>query len=418
MIEAEWYDLLREAAIGVTGSTLLAATVGLLTAVGYRWMTTRAPPAGAAAFLGLSFVASYLSWTIVAAGTLLEGVALDHHFGAGYLLATFLLAGIVSAACGRLGDRIALQVTGLSRIETRGEAAATVRSARLAVDVTLPDRVEDAEGYRPVEPSVRRALSASTVRLPHGLSPSERGERIERHLEREYDVGYADVRMADDGTVDRVLVGRRASGLGSMLPPNAVAVAIRADPSPNACPGDPVEIRSAQEHDRGRLVATGTLRTANGSVATVIVDAERAADLSPDGRYRLVTHPDEPSDGYEFVSTLRTVDETVTAFAVETDGPLAGEFVGWLPGRVLVVVRDGDAVPMPDDSETLRAGDELWVLASPDALTAFVSANDGATVDIGTDEEEEPVDDRTGSSRGYDSTEPPADVDECSAEPA
>ncbi|WP_255191027.1 TrkA C-terminal domain-containing protein [Natronobeatus ordinarius] len=367
--------LLREAAIGVAGTTLVAAVVGLLVAAGYRWMTTRASPDGMPVLVGLSVVTGYLWYVVLGSSTLVGDVPLDHQFSAGYLLAVFASSGFVASASGRLGDRIACQVVDLTRIDERGEAADAVRSARLAIDVGLPETIEDADGYRPIDASVRRSLSGTTVRLPHGLAVSEQSNRIERHLERDYDVGYANVTMADDGTVDRVLVGHRPTGLGSMLPPRTVALAISADPAHDATLGDPVEIWSAEEESR--LVATGTLRSANGSIATVIVDADAAASLSADERYRLVTRPDDPTDGYEFASTLRTVDETVDATTVEPDGPLDGEFAGWLPGQVLVIDRDGDLLTLPDDSETLTAGDELWLLASPDDLEAF----DGAPAD-------------------------------------
>ncbi|WP_230198746.1 TrkA C-terminal domain-containing protein [Halopiger djelfimassiliensis] len=302
-------------------------------------------------------------------------VPLDHQASAGYLLATFLVGGTVAAAGSRLGDRIACQVTGLSRIDASGEAAAAVRSARLGVDLELPDTIDDAEGYRSVDTDVRRALSKTIVRLPHGLSTAERRERLERHIERDYEVSYADVTMDEDGAVDRVLVGRNSSGLGSMLPPKTVGIAIRGDPAPNASLGDPIEIWSTDgTEEGGQLVATGTLRTTNGSVATVIVDAEHASELSADERYRLVTHPDEPTDGYEFASTLRTADETIITLTVDSDGPLAGEFVGWLPGRVLVLDRNDELFPLPEDNETLQSGDELWLLVTPTDLTAFDSA--------------------------------------------
>ena len=368
-------DLLREAAVGVAGTTLVAAIVGLLVTAGYRWMTTRSPPAGTPVLVGLSAVTGYLWYVAFGSGTLVGDVPLDHQFSAGYLLAAFASGGIVGSASGRLGDRIACQVVDLTRIEERGGAADAVRSARLAIDVELPETIEDAEGYRPIDASVRRSLSGTTVRLPHGLSVAERSDRIERHLERDYDVGYANVRMADDGTVERVLVGHRPTGLGSMLPPRTVALAIRADPAHDATLGDPVEIWSTEA--QSRLATTGTIRSATGSIATVIVDADVAAALSADERYRLVTRPDDPTDGYEFASTLRSVDETVDVTTVEPDGPLDGEFAGWVPGRVLVVDRDGELLTLPDDSETLLPGDELWLLASPDDLDGF----DGAPVD-------------------------------------
>lgn len=386
---AVYADVLRRVAIDTTGMGLLAAVVAALVAGGYRWLTTRSPPAGTPVLCGCSAVAGSLSYTVLTDGAFLEGVSLDHQASAGYLLATVAVAGTAGAASGRLGDRIARLVSGRSRIDGEGEAISTVRSARLAVDLRLPETIADADGYRPVSTATRRALSGAVVRLPHGLSIAQRRERLECHLERAFDVGYANVTMAADGGVDRVLVGRRAAGLGSMLPPKTVGVAIRAEPPPNASLGDPVQIWSTPTRrdgaDTGQLVATGTLRAASGTVATVLVDPDRAADLSADARYRLVVHPGQPTGSYEFAATIRTVDETVTTVTVAADGPLAGEFVGWLPGRVLVVDRDDELLALPDDNRTLEAGDELWILATPETLTAFDRDDaDGASAGRGS----------------------------------
>ncbi len=368
MIEvAAFVDLLRVTAIAVVGTGLLAALVGLLTAASYRWATTRAPPAGVATVVGLSTVAGYLSYRLLGSRAFFEAVPLDHQFSAGFVVATVLVGGTAATAGGRLGDRIACEVADISRIGADGEAAASVRAARLAVAVELPDVIDHADGYRPVDPAVCRAIAGATVRLPHGLTAEQRRQRLERHLECEYGLGYAAVTLADDGSVERVLVGQQTSGLGSMLSSGTAAVAIRADCAPDASLGDPIEIWSTG--DRPRLVATGRLRTTAESVATVIVDRDLAELLVPDERYRVVTRPDEPTDGYEFASTLRTADETVVTLTVDPEGPLAGEFVGWLPGRVLLVDRDGELHSLPADNETLQAGDELWILARSEDLT-------------------------------------------------
>ncbi|AEH37407.1 hypothetical protein [Halopiger xanaduensis] len=392
MIDAAVYaELLRQASVGSTGLGLLSAVVAGLVAAGYRRVTTRAPPAGVAVGIGLSAAAGYLSYTVFASGALFEGIPLEHRASAGYLLATFAVAGVAGTAGGRFGDRIARQVLDIDRIDANGEPASIVRAARLAVALELPGTIDDADGYRPVDSSVRRALAGTVIEVPHDSSISERRDRIERHLERDYDLDYATVTMAADGSVERVRVGRREPGLGSLLPPSTVAVAIRTDPLPDASVGDPVEIWTSESRERGRttdderererrrdqdqaqerLVATGTLRASTGSVATVLVDAGRARDLAADERYRLVAHPDETTDGYEFAAAVRRADETVTTLTVEPGGSLVGEFVGWLPGRVLVLERDGDRQPLPPDRRTLEAGDECWLLASPAELAAL-----------------------------------------------
>lgn len=364
---SELAQLVRAASVELFGMAVLAALAGLLTAIGYRWATTKSSPAGTPAVVGLSIAGGYLTYTMLTVETLFEGVQLDHQFSAGYLLATFLIVGAVAVTSGRLGDSIACNLFDYSQIDATGEAVAAVRSARLAVDIDLPETIDDAEGYRPVDEAIRRSIAGTTIRLPHELTIEQRRTRIENHLERDYDIGYADVQLAGDGSVEQVLVGRQPTGLGSMLPPHTVGVAVQADCAPDASLGDPVEIWTTGENRQ--LIATATVRSVSGSIATVIVDQNRVVALEPDRQYRLVARPDDPTDAYEFASTVREVNETVTSLTVDANGPLDGEFAGWLPGRVIVLDRDDELLPMPDDNTTLRPNDSIWLLVDPEKLT-------------------------------------------------
>lgn len=385
---AAFVDLFRATGIALAGTTTLAALVSVLLSAGYRTFTTRSPPTGAVPLVAIATVTGYLTVTLATTGQLLEDVPPDHHYSAGYLLSTVVLAGTGAVACSRLGDHVACQIVGLSQIDAEGDTADALRSARLAVACDLPASIDRLAGYRPVDSDALESLAGTTVHLPHGLSASERRDRLERALERATGVDVATVQLGDDGAVQRVSVGRRPTGVGSLLPPETVAVAVRTRHSPAGGLGDPVECWSTG--DRKRLVATGTLYAATGSVATVLVDRDRLAEFDAGDRYRLVTTPRDPTDGYALVGTLRTVTETVVAWTVDDDGPLAGEFVGWLPGRVLVVARGNTLLAMPADNETLRPGDRLWMLASPDALAAFDRDRDDVTepgeTDDGTDQ--------------------------------
>lgn len=396
-------DLLRTTGIGLAGTATMAAVVAVLLSAGYRAVTTRSPLSGAVGLLALAVVSTYLTVTLVTTGQVLEGVPADHHYSAGYLLATVLLAGTTAVTCRRLGDRAACQVVGLSRIDADGDQADALRAARLAVACDLPTSIDRLAGSRPVDPETLESISGSTVHLPHGLSASDRRSRLESHLESAFAVDVASVELAADGTVDRVAVGTRATGLGSLVPPERVAVAVRTTSPPAGGRGDPVDCWSTGEETR--LVATGTLHSSDDAVATVLVDRDRVDDLSMGDRYRLVTGPEEPTDGYALAGMLRTVDERVLTWTVEDDGPLAGEFVGWLPGRVLVVSRGEDLLALPADSETLHPGDRLWMLAAPDALSAF---------DRGRDEPESSTvadDDRIDRDRRHDRTDRDPDVE-------
>ncbi|MFC7233693.1 hypothetical protein ACFQMM_24280 [Saliphagus sp. GCM10025308] len=70
--------------------------------------------------------------------------------------------------------------------------------------------------------------------------------------------------MSQDGTVDHLAVGSVPSGIGPTLAPGSVAMAVRADPAPDASPGDVVEVWSADGSDSRRL-ATADLRATAGT---------------------------------------------------------------------------------------------------------------------------------------------------------
>jgi Trk K+ transport system NAD-binding subunit len=70
------------------------------------------------------------------------------------------------------------------------------------------------------------------------------------------------------------------------------------------------------------------------------------------------------------VSTLRDCAETTVALDIREDGPLVGEFVGWLPGTVLAIERESTVDAMPDDRVTLRDGDRVFLVGRPDQLAS------------------------------------------------
>jgi len=98
---------------------------------------------------------------------------------------------------------------------------------------------------------------------------------------------------------------------------------------------------------------------------TLLVDEDDVAQLDQGEQYRLVTHPDRSSDLAEFIPVIRDVEETMTRVTVEADGPLEGEFAGWLPVSVPVIDRDDTPVPFPTERETLQAGDVAYVIGTP-----------------------------------------------------
>lgn len=396
-------ELARHAAVGIVGLGSLAALAVVIAAVAYRRATTRSIPLGAAVLVGLLPGAVWTISTSWSAGAPLRELALAAPANASYVIVTLVVGATVAVGGRRLGDRIGCELYGITPIAARDGLGSLVTSARRTVAVDLPEEIVDLSGYRSVDRSTKRTLAGRSLRFPRRCSTAALESRLERRLTRDFAVDVVDATLATDGSVTSLAVGRRRAGLGPTIPPETVAIAIRADPPAGAAPGDPVEVW--EDAEASRLVATGTLRATAGDVATIVVDEADAeafgfdgnagestvgtdgtdadqsavstdgtdATESADGRsagesYRLVTRADRPSDAPRLLSVLRGATESVASVTVEAGGPFDGEFVGWLPGTVLLIDRDGERLPFPDDSIPVRAGDRIWVLGGPSAL--------------------------------------------------
>lgn len=377
-IVTEWTET---ALVNVFGFGVLAAVAALVVAAAYRWYSGRVAPVGVAVLVGLAVVGTWLNTAGIRSATIIDETPLVHHATAVYFLGAVLAGGVAADAGRRVGDHLACEIFGIDTLDATGEAASIVRAGRRSVALELPETIEDASGYPPLENSVKRDLEGRTMLFPDRLAEGELESRLRDRLERAYGVGYATADVEPDGTVERLAVGGKQSGLGRTLPSGSVAVAIRADPPDDASVGDPVEVWD----DSSRLVATGTLRATAGDVVTLVVDREDATafDGGPGSRYRLVTRPESPTAVPAVVAALRGADETVVAASVESASTLEREFVDWIPGSVLAVVRgteagdssDREIVPFPDADVTLAAGDVLYVLGTPTELRELRSAD-------------------------------------------
>ncbi len=369
----------RTALLGILSYGLLAGIGALVLAFGYRALTVRQLPTGPAVLLGLALPTGWLTSEAVRHGTVLADSPLIHYTTGSYLLGVLFAGTIVAAGGHRLGDHLACGTYGITRVDASGPVADLVRAAGLSAVVTLPESIDDAEGYPAVGEAVKRDLEGCLFRLPSQLSVPELESRVERRLETDFDVGYANAVVADDGNVSALSVGGRRAGISPTLGPAQVAVAISGDPSPQASTGDPVEIWTDSDAS-SRLVATGTLRACAGSVTTIAVDADDADAFEPGEQYRLTTRPEAGSDAHALVSAIQSGDETVTATRIEADSPLENEFVGWIPGTVLVIERDGDVLSLPADNEPIEAGDTLYVFGTPETLTTGLESPSGVEI--------------------------------------
>ncbi|OAQ54544.1 hypothetical protein HTG_03035 [Natrinema mahii] len=368
-VVAEWTET---AVRNVIGLALLSGLVATVVAFGYRVASARALPVGVGLFAGLGVALGWLNAVGLGRSTMIGGTPLVHYATAAYVLGTIAASALSAEGGRRVGDRIARDVFAIERLGASGEIAALVRSARLPSVVRLPDRIDDAAGYPPVEPSIKRDLAGGTVLLPQVDTDAALRTRLESRLERDYDLGHVSITVGADGAIDRLAVGRARSGIAATIPPGSVAVSVRGERAPAVGAGDPVEVWATADGS-SRLVATGRLWATDGDTATVAVDADAADRLGtePDARYRLAAQSEAPDDGFRLLAALRAADGTVRSVTVEDGGSLENVFVGWVPGTVLAVVRDGEVRPFPADNLTLRAGDDLSVLATVSELRSL-----------------------------------------------
>ncbi|MFP8952960.1 hypothetical protein ACLI4Z_08315 [Natrialbaceae archaeon A-arb3/5] len=358
----EWTET---ALVNVFGIGLLAAVIATLVAFGYRRISRRYAPLGLGVLVGLTVAGLWLNAVAVRQTTVIDETPLFHHATATYFFVAFIVSAVTADGGRRIGDALACEVYGVGRLDDRGEPVSLVRSARLTVSVRLPEMIDDVPGSPTVDALIKRELAGRTMLFPHAISGSRMVSRLERRIEREFDLGCVSASVADDGMIEHLRVGARRTGIGSTLPPETAAIAVCGDTPSCGSVDDPVEVWT--DADPPQLVAAGTLRTVANDTATIVVAADVVTDLELDStaQYRLVATAGTPSDRHKLVSVLQTTEQTIISVTVGSDGPLESEFVGWLPGTPLCLLRDGDAISFPGESNVLEAGDEVYLLGTP-----------------------------------------------------
>jgi len=344
-----------------------AATIAALAALLYRWYTGLLIPEGIPILLGVSVVATVLNTTATLRRSIAAG-ELAGESAVAYTLAAFAVGTIAADAGRRTGERLGGEFpTVTSMRELDSDVGQLVRAAGRVIRVTVPEDVDDIDGYEPVPADVKADLAGRTFLFPRRLRVTELRDRLVERLKRDYDVGHVDVELADDGTIEYLGLGRRLAGIGQTIPPGSVAVAIRADPPFSATPGDRVQVWQTDGETPERIV-TAELRAAVDDVATLVVDAEDAEALDDDRRYRLVTLPAAVQPDREFAALLRTADETMGTLEIEAGSRLDGASVEDVPLTVVAIERDGAVTAIPRHDRTLAPGDVVYVVGRPEEI--------------------------------------------------
>ncbi|UWG48795.1 TrkA, K+ transport system, NAD-binding component [Halanaeroarchaeum sp. HSR-CO] len=353
-----------EPVLRVAGLIVLSFLTAALVAVAYRWYVRVRVPGGVALLAGVSAVALYLN-TRGALGQVVAGQT-------GYLTweavvfnsLSFLLGALVTPLGRRGGDRLAVSVMAMAGSQiVEGEVSTLVGTVGRLVSLSLPETIHDIDGYDPASEGVKDALAGKTLLFPRRGGRPELENRLRARIKDDYDVGYVDLDVAPDGTVEYLALGRRVAGIGPTLGPGGAAVAVEADPPNAASAGDVVQVWKTGAEKR--RVATGEVRGVAGDVVTLALDETEARTLAGN-RYRLLTLPSEPTADREFAALLRAAEETMAAINVDPGSQLVDATVGDLGATVVAVKPTEDAVdPVPPMSRPLAAGDLVYVVASP-----------------------------------------------------
>ena len=375
----------RAAAITLLTFAVLATVVAGVGSLVYRWYFRTEIPDGVAMILGVSVVALYLNTTSLGALAGAEDPELLTVDGVVFNVVALGLAAAVSPLGRYGGDRLAVDVFAFSGVKgIEGEMSRFVRTLGRRTPVTLPaaTEIEDIDTYELVSPERKAEMAEKTLVFPRKLMVEELRDRLVERVKTDFGVGYVDVDLTADGTVEYFAVGSRMTGLGPTLAPGRVAVALSADPANNATAGDMVQIwRTEPEPKR---VATGELRGVADDVATVALDDADVDGLSVEGGYRLITLPAEPQADREFASLLRNADETMATVTVEAESELVGTAVGDVTAVVAAVRSDGGAIqPIPPRAYTFAAGDTVFLVGRPDAIRRSEAAATGPSPEPG-----------------------------------
>jgi hypothetical protein len=356
----------------IAGLAFAAGVVTAACAFLYRWYADQRAPLGMIVLVGLSVIAVYLN-TRTALGQVVGGAETVSLVAAFFNIGAVVAGAFASAIGQRTGDRLAVDVfatTGVSSID--GEVSRIVKAVGRSIVVETPDEIDDIVGYDPASEETKSKIAGRSFVFPRGLTVDQLRERLVARLKTDYDVGHVDVELEADGTVSHLALGRRVAGIGPTLPPESVAMAIRADPAYAAGPGDVVQIWTT---DGGERRCNAEIRATAGDVVTVVVDAADASKLDDDERYRLVTLSTDARPDREFASLLRAADETMGVVEIGVDSTLDGAPIGALDATVLAVFPvDHPVETLPSPDRLLEAGESVSVLATPDTLRTVETA--------------------------------------------
>ncbi len=326
-----------------------------------------------------------------------------------------VVVSMVSLYAHSRGDAMGTQFpTRLSLRQLRERTLSTDVMGSLAgrekVRIRVVGDVADMEGYPPLSDETRAEVQGSEWTFPRDLRISELEERLADRLETEFDLGDVAVTVGEGGRA-AVVAAPPFSGLSKRVPSDRRAVSIDALLPTGLARNDEVTVITADAQVSGTVVSAHTgggadprpepksepetddsedgglprpvraPTTAGGEGRlTVAVTRTDAGPLVRADRARVVVESRGVRREYELISMLRRAGRRFRRVSVGSDGPLDGTTLGVASVReqygvaVMAVQSTGMWELVPRGETGLSAGDELFVVGTPEHLDAFAGA--------------------------------------------
>ncbi|TKX58104.1 potassium transporter TrkA [Halorubrum sp. SS7] len=288
------------------------------------------------------------------------------------------------------------------------------------VSVEVAGEVNDMEGYPPLPADTRRAIVDGDWAFPADLPLAELESRFAERLRTELDLADVAVRIDEQAraTVSaapptgalskRVPAGKRAVSVSALVPtgiargdvvrvitpdldaegaviaarssgkpePGATAASTPAAAGDDPDPDDDARTDGGEEAVAAPPAATAPTTTGGEGRVTLALDRSEATALLRADRGRVLVLSRGTRREYELTALLRRAGKRFRKVSVVADGPLDGHTIGEAEvreayGVAVLAARHETWTVAPDGSQSLSAGDDLFVVGSRDALDRF-----------------------------------------------
>ncbi|EMA68559.1 potassium channel family protein [Halorubrum distributum] len=286
------------------------------------------------------------------------------------------------------------------------------------VSVEVAGEVNDMEGYPPLPADTRRAILDGDWTFPADLPLAELEDRFAERLQTELDLADVAVRIDERARATvaaapptgalskRVPAGKRAVSVSALVPTGiargdvvrvitsdldaegaVIAARSSGKPEPGAAaaakpapagddPDEDARTDGGEETVAAPPAATAPTTTGGEGRVTLALDRSEATALLRADRGRVLVLSRGTRREYELTALLRRAGKRFRRVSVVAGGPLDGHTIGEAEVReaydvAVLAARHESWTIAPDGSQSLSAGDDLFVVGSRDALDRF-----------------------------------------------